>query len=87
MEKIVQVGLHLPPASAEELRRYVFELVEDAIRSSGIEITQKEADEFARNFTVGLAPKLSTPRMGKRYANSLEFSVRASYAVKSMWQT
>ena len=75
LEKIVQVGLHLPPASAEELRRYVFELIEDAIRSSGVEITQKEADEFARNFTVGLAPKLSTPRMGKRYANSLEFSL------------
>jgi KAP family P-loop domain len=75
LEKIVQVPLHLPPAAPDALRRYCFELVDDAVKESGTEITQDQMDEFVSNFIEGLEVRLRTPRMAKRYANALHFSL------------
>jgi hypothetical protein len=75
LEKIVQVGLNLPPAGIHELRDYAFEQINEALRISRVDLSRQDAAEFSRNFVVGLAPRLTTPRMAKRYGNSLQFSL------------
>ncbi len=75
LEKIVQVPLHLPPAAPEELRQHCFSLVDEALNQSGTQLEQNQANEFARRFVDGLEIRLKTPRMAKRYANALHFSL------------
>lgn len=75
LEKIVQVPLHLPPAAPAELRKHCFSLVGEALNQSGTKLDQNQANEFARHFVVGLEIRLKTPRMAKRYANALHFSL------------
>jgi predicted KAP-like P-loop ATPase len=75
LEKIVQVGLHLPPAGIDELREYAFDQVNEALQVSGVDLPQDDATEFSINFLMGLAPRLRTPRMAKRYGNALQFSL------------
>jgi hypothetical protein len=75
LEKIVQVGLHLPPAGVEELQTYAFEQIDEALRISGIELSQEDLIEFVLNFRGGIAPHLRTPRMAKKYGNTLQFAL------------
>jgi KAP family P-loop domain len=75
LEKIVQVGLHLPPTGKEELLAYAFKQVMDAVEMSGIQIPDEAAMEFGMSFRSGIAPLLQTPRMAKRYGNALQFSL------------
>jgi predicted KAP-like P-loop ATPase len=75
LEKIVQVGLHLPPTGKEELLGYAFKQVMDAMEMSGIQLPDDAAMEFGMNFRSGIAPRLQTPRMAKRYGNALQFSL------------
>lgn len=75
LEKIVQVPLHLPPPSPDALRRYCFELVDEALRESSTEMSQEQVNEFVRHFIDGIQIRLKTPRMAKRYANALHFAL------------
>jgi hypothetical protein len=75
LEKIVQVPLHLPPAAPEALRQYCFELVEEVLNESGTQLNPEQVDKFVRHFIDGLEIRLKTPRMAKRYANALHFSL------------
>lgn len=75
LEKIVQVGLHLPPAGGQELLEFAFEQMNEALRIARIELPEEDAIELYRNFVVGLAPRLRTPRMAKRYGNVLQFAL------------
>lgn len=75
LEKIVQVPLHLPVADRLELRNLCFEGVDDALRAAGIELTEKQARDFARHFIDGLDSQLGNPRDAKRYANALQFAL------------
>jgi hypothetical protein len=75
LEKIVQVPLHLPPPSSDSLRQYCLELVDEALRESSTEMSKQQVDEFVRHFIDGIAVRLTTPRMAKRYANALHFSL------------
>ncbi len=75
LEKIVQVGLHLPPAGVDELREYAFDQINEALQVAGVDLPQDDATEFSINFLMGLAPRLRTPRMAKRYGNALQFSL------------
>ncbi len=75
LEKIVQVPLHLPPPSPDALRQYCFELVDEALRESGTEMSQNQVNEFVRHFIDGILIRLKTPRMAKRYANALHFAL------------
>ena len=51
--------------STKSMRRY---------KSRG-SIYPDDATEFSINFLMGLAPRLRTPRMAKRYGNALQFSL------------
>jgi hypothetical protein len=75
LEKIVQVPLHLPPPSADALRQYCFELVDEALRESATEMSQNQVNEFVRHFMDGIQIRMKTPRMAKRYANALHFAL------------
>lgn len=75
LEKIVQVPLHLPPAAPEALRQYCFGLVDEALNESGTQLDEGQVNEFVRHFGDGIEIRLKTPRMAKRYANALHFSL------------
>jgi KAP family P-loop domain len=75
LEKIVQVGLHLPPTGAEELQSYAFEQVDEALRVSSTELSRDEVTEFILHFRGGIVPHLRTPRMAKKYGNALQFAL------------
>ena len=75
LEKIVQVPLHLPPADTLELRRIVFEGVDASLKTSGIELTEEQVQEFIRHFVDGIEPQLGTPRQAKLYTNALTFAL------------
>jgi len=75
LEKIVQVPLYLPPAAPDTLRQYCFDLVDEALNLSGTKLDQDQVNEFVRHFIDGIEIRLKTPRMAKRYANALHFSL------------
>ena len=75
LEKIVQVGLHLPPAGSPEIRRFALEQVIEALRVSRTELKEKDRAEFGRNFHLCLALRIKTPRSATRYGNILQFSL------------
>jgi len=75
LEKIVQVPLHLPPPASDALRQYCFELVEEALNESATKMDENQVNEFVRHFVDGVEIRLRTPRMAKRYANALHFSL------------
>lgn len=75
LEKIIQVPLKLPVAMKEDLRSLCFEQVEQAVNSSGPELTKREIGEFVSGFDRGVSIRLDTPRAAKRYANALLFAL------------
>lgn len=77
LEKIVQVPLHLPPPSAEDLEKFCFERVENALRDALLELSEGQAAEFVVGFRHGAAIRMLTPRMATRYANAITFALGA----------
>jgi hypothetical protein len=75
LEKIIQVGLNLPPSTPEAVAEYTYELLNRVLNSSAVVLTQEEANGLAVKFQLGLLPLIKTPRMANRYANALEFSL------------
>jgi len=75
LEKIVQVPLHLPPPDELALRRLAFAGVEEALRVSGIDLTEEQGEAFVRHFVDGLEPRMKTPRHAKLYGNGLLFAL------------
>jgi predicted KAP-like P-loop ATPase len=75
LEKIVQVPLHLPPPDEIALRQLAFDGVNEALRLSGISISEEQGEAFVRHFVDGLEPKMSTPRHAKLYGNGLLFAL------------
>ena len=75
LEKIIQVPLQLPRAEPLALRSFCFAGVEDALRLANIELSSDEIRRFVQVFEESLLPQLATPRMARRYANALAFSV------------
>ena len=75
LEKIVQVGLHLPPAGIDELQTCAFEQIDEALRVSGVELSRDDMTEFILYFRAGIVPHIQTPRMAKKYGNALQFAL------------
>jgi predicted KAP-like P-loop ATPase len=75
LEKIVQVPLHLPPPDEIALRQLAFDGVNEALRLSGVSISEEQGEAFVRHFVDGLEPKMSTPRHAKLYGNGLLFAL------------
>jgi predicted KAP-like P-loop ATPase len=75
LEKIIQVPLHLPPASRTTLRVMAFAGAETALQLGNIPIDDTLRHGFPRHFTDGLEIRMTTPRQVVRYANALTFAV------------
>jgi predicted KAP-like P-loop ATPase len=75
LEKIIQVPIHLPPVTESALLVYCYECIENSLREAKIELTAEEAQTFGTLFQRSLARNVTTPRMAKRYANALTFSL------------
>ena len=75
LEKIIQVPLHLPYIENQTLINLCYRGAEEALEVSGIEITEKQAQDFARNFKNGFSDYITTPRKAKKYGNILMFSL------------
>ena len=75
IDKIVQVPLQLPLADASSLRHFCLQRVDQALGSARLQLDEQQVQAFVRNFDEGLEIRLETPRLAKRYANILTFSL------------
>lgn len=75
LEKIIQVPLTIPKAQPEALKKFCFDLLNNAIDSNGIEINQDDANRFVHRFSSNLLNRLDTPRIAVRYSNTISFSL------------
>jgi hypothetical protein len=75
LEKIIQVPLSLPAIDTVALRNLCFVGVDKALDTAGVRLTQREMTRFVQGFVHGVEVRLATPRLAKRYANILMFSL------------
>jgi predicted KAP-like P-loop ATPase len=84
LEKIIQVPLKIPSAQPESLKDFCLEIVENAINSNNIKITQEEIRQFFYQFTTNILVRLDTPRLAVRYGNSISFTMPLLYKEVNM---
>ena len=75
LEKIVQVPLHLPKASPASLRKFCLDGIGEALNELQIALTEEQCQHFGHSFMQGLEIRVQTPRMCKRYKNTLMFAL------------
>ena len=75
LEKIIQIPLTIPKAQPEALKKFCFDMVDNAINAAAVTLTEKEVQRFVFQFTTNILPRLNTPRLAVRYGNSLSFSL------------
>lgn len=75
LEKIIQVPLKIPVAQPDALKQFCFDIIEKAINSNSISLTEEEVSRFVSEFTSNILIKLDTPRLAVRYGNTLSFSL------------
>ncbi|MFD2788089.1 KAP family P-loop NTPase fold protein [Hymenobacter rubripertinctus] len=73
LEKIIQIPLRLPQASRADLRDYLFELLNKALDSTNVAIPVDQLEEFRTRFNEHFLLRFTTPRLAKRYINSISF--------------
>ncbi|MFD0940715.1 KAP family P-loop NTPase fold protein [Pedobacter boryungensis] len=75
LEKIIQVPLRIPKALSSDLTNFTFELVNNVLNANGINLEQNLASTVAYQISENILPKINTPRLAIRYANSLSFLI------------
>lgn len=75
LEKIIQVPAKIPLAQKSALQRYCLEKIEEVLAVNHAVLNFREREEFMFNFSSALLPRLSTPRLAVRYANTVSFSL------------
>jgi predicted KAP-like P-loop ATPase len=75
LEKIIQVPLHVPPADQKLLTPMVFEGLNEIIKNHEIALSQEEIERFANVWGRTISNILSTPRIAKRYLNTVSVLV------------
>lgn len=75
LEKIIQVPLKIPVAQPEALKQFCFQLVDKAINSNNIQLTEEDVRRFVSEFSTNILIRLNTPRLAVRYGNTLSFSL------------
>jgi len=75
IDKIVQVGLQLPPANPVSVKKIIFESIDEVLKKVNHEMTQSEIDTFVIHFEESFLASLYSPRVGKRYANAVYFGI------------
>lgn len=75
LEKVIQVPLALPLIDPLALNAYFVECVRQAVSDSKESMSPGALEEFVQAFTGGLAQRLTTPRVAKRFANIISFGL------------
>jgi hypothetical protein len=75
LEKIIQVPLRLPRARPDALLKFCFARIEETITAAGLTLASAEGQRLGQALSTALLPKLTTPRLAVRYANTLSFSL------------
>lgn len=75
LEKIIQIPLTIPKAQPEALKKFCFDMVNNAIDAATITLTEIEVQRFVYQFSTNILPRLNTPRLAVRFGNSLSFSL------------
>jgi predicted KAP-like P-loop ATPase len=75
LEKIIQVPLTIPKAQPDALKKFCFQLIDNASTNCKLDLTKSEVERFVYQFTTNILTRLSTPRMAVRYGNTLSFSM------------
>jgi predicted KAP-like P-loop ATPase len=73
LEKIIQVPLELPAAAPYALKEFCLRHVDKIIKDNNISLLQEDIDRYSLNFNKAILPRLKTPRLAVRYANSISF--------------
>lgn len=73
LEKIIQVPLRIPKALSSSLLHYTYELLNEVINESGIVLSESESQHIGYLISQNILPRIITPRLAVRYANSLSF--------------
>lgn len=74
LEKIVQVSLNLPRANYDDLLKICLNGINEATRLVEVDFPL-ENYQLRSLFAAGFSPHLTTPRLAKRYGNSLTFTL------------
>lgn len=75
LEKIIQVPLNLPKIKTSILRKTLINRLINYLEHLDIEFKQEQYTLFLSRYIDGLEIKINTPRMVKRYINTLIFSL------------
>lgn len=75
LEKIIQLPLHLPKITDHDMTNFALWEISESLKYSGVILEEDEIHQFGRSFFRGFEGKLKTPRILKRYCNSLKFSL------------
>jgi predicted KAP-like P-loop ATPase len=75
LEKIIQVPLRIPKALSNDLLNYTFELINEVLKVSKIDLKQDIEATVGYQISQNLLLKINTPRLAIRYANSLSFLI------------
>jgi hypothetical protein len=75
LEKIIQVPLRLPRARPDALLKFCFERLDEVLTNTGLTLPETEAQRLGNALRAAILPRLTTPRLAVRYANSLSFSL------------
>lgn len=74
LEKIIQVPLRIPQALSKDILDYTFELLNEILKINEIDL-QNESSTVGYQISQTLLPKIKTPRLAIRFANSLSFLI------------
>lgn len=74
LEKIIQVPLNIPQALPNSLLNYTLELLNDILKTNNIDL-KEESSDVGYQISKNILPKIKTPRLAIRYANSLAFLI------------
>ncbi|HUC95385.1 MAG TPA: P-loop NTPase fold protein, partial [Candidatus Saccharimonadia bacterium] len=75
LEKIIQVPLRIPQALSADLLDFVFELLNKILAENEIDLGKDEEQNIGLIIASNVLPRIKTPRLAIRYANSLSFLI------------
>lgn len=73
LEKVIHVPLRIPNATTRDLRDYLFTFLTEALKDTKIDIPTRDIEKWQENFGKHFLPQYTTPRLAKRYINSVSF--------------
>lgn len=75
LEKIIQVPLRIPKALPKALLDYTLELINGVLVETELELNDNESQNVGFFLSQYILPRISTPRLSVRFANSLSFLI------------